>query len=1074
MKIKGLKKIRKTEALGMFFIMVGSALNFPVAIWAENIESPEACVVTTERENEPEASDNVMKSGICGVAGDNVRWTLDDKGILTISGSGDALDYASVSDAPWALNDETVECPIISIVIDTGVTNVGAYSFSGHSCTDVRIADSVIKIGSNIFETWDSIQTIYYHGTQKQWEDSVQVGENNTGWIEKLTFHTHTADSAWESDKTHHWHNCIDPDCPTTDIQWKDSYGQHKWEAGGCLDCGFQCEHDEGNEEWIKTAVSHEKRWNCCGAVIVAEEVHEWNSGICEECGYVCEHTGGLASCTEQAICQTCGEAYGELASHDWEDDFTIDQPATCTEDGVKSIHCKNCTATKDSEVIQALDHNLEKIEKEEATCTEGGYEGYWSCTNCQKLFADEGGTTEILSPVEIPAYGHALEKAEKKEATCTEGGYESYWKCKTCQKLFADEGGTTEIISPVEISAQGHALEKTEKKEATCVEPGYESYWKCKTCQKLFADEGGTTEILSPVEIPAQGHALEKAEKKEATCTEGGYESYWKCKTCQKLFADEGGTTEILSPVEIPAYGHALEKTERKEATCTEGGYESYWKCKTCQKLFADEGGTTEILSPVEIPAYGHALEKTEKKEGTCVKPGYESYWKCKTCQKLFADEGGTTEISGAIEIPSQGHVLEKTERKEATCTEGGYESYWKCKTCQKLFADEGGITEISEPIKIPSQGHVLEKTERKEATCTEGGYESYWKCKTCQKFFADEGGTTEISEPIKIPSQGHVLEKTERKEATCTERGYESYWKCKTCQKLFADEGGTKEISSPVEISAQGHALEKTEKKEATCVEPGYEEYYTCRVCGKLYQDKEGINEIGSLDTIKISAEGHKGGENWLLNADKHWKECAVCQKRIEEADHIYENEKDSACKICGYKRAIKSESPRIIDGYNEKWQVNSGKTLSFCSSAPFSEFINVTIDNEVVNENNYDKKEGSTIITLHSEFLSALSVGVHTLSINSESGSATTGFVIEKAPLEPSPTVEPSPTDAPSIVAASSVVTATPTPTTAPEETNTKTGDESKIIIWILVLFLSAEGILIILQKFKKKTR
>ena len=724
MKIKGLKKIRKTEALGMFFIMVGSALNFPVAIWAENIESPEACVVTTERENEPEASDNVMKSGICGVAGDNVRWTLDDKGILTISGSGDALDYASVSDAPWALNDETVECPIISIVIDTGVTNVGAYSFSGHSCTDVRIADSVIKIGSNIFETWDSIQTIYYHGTQKQWEDSVQVGENNTGWIEKLTFHTHTADSAWESDKTHHWHNCIDPDCPTTDIQWKDSYGQHKWEAGGCLDCGFQCEHDEGNEEWIKTAVSHEKRWNCCGAVIVAEEVHEWNSGICEECGYVCEHTGGLASCTEQAICQTCGEAYGELASHDWEDDFTIDQPATCTEDGVKSIHCKNCTATKDSEVIQALDHNLEKIEKEEATCTEGGYEGYWSCTNCQKLFADEGGTTEILSPVEIPAYGHALEKAERKEATCTEGGYESYWKCKTCQKLFADEGGTTEIISPVE--------------------------------------------------------------------------------------------------------------------------------------------------------------------------------------------------------------------------------------------------------------------------------------------------------------------------------------------------------------ISAQGHALEKTEKKEATCVEPGYEEYYTCRVCGKLYQDKEGINEIGSLDTIKISAEGHKGGENWLLNADKHWKECAVCQKRIEEADHIYENEKDSACKICGYKRAIKSEPPRIIDGYNEKWQVNSGKTLSFCSSAPFSEFINVTIDNEVVNENNYDKKEGSTIITLHSEFLSALSVGVHTLSINSESGSATTGFVIEKAPLEPSPTVEPSPTDAPSIVAASSVVTATPTPTTAPEETNTKTGDESKIIIWILVLFLSAEGILIILQKFKKKTR
>ena len=70
--------------------------------------------------------------------------------------------------------------------------------------------------------------------------------------------------------------------------------------------------------------------------------------------------------------------------------------------------------------------------------------------------------------------------------------GYESYWKCKTCQKLFADEGGTTEISGAIEIPSQGHVLEKTERKEATCTEGGYESYWKCKTCQKLFADEGG------------------------------------------------------------------------------------------------------------------------------------------------------------------------------------------------------------------------------------------------------------------------------------------------------------------------------------------------------------------------------------------------------------------------------------------------------------------------------------------------------------------------------------------------------------------------------------------------------
>ena len=45
----------------------------------------------------------------------------------------------------------------------------------------------------------------------------------------------------------------------------------------------------------------------------------------------------------------------------------------------------------------------------------------------------------------------------------------------------------------------------------------------------------------------------------------------------------------------------------------------------------------------------------------------------------------------------------------------------------------------------------------------------------------------------------------------------------------------------------------------------------------------------------------------------------------------------------------------------------------------------------------------KEGSTIITLKSDYLNTLSVGKHTISINSTTGSASTEFIIESNVVE-----------------------------------------------------------------------
>ncbi|MBQ6419957.1 MAG: leucine-rich repeat protein [Clostridia bacterium] len=83
----------------------------------------------------------VVNSGTCG---ENVTWTLDDQGTLTVKGTGKMNDYISVA-RPW--NNE-----IRSVVIENGVTSVGANAFTGCALlSSVTLPNSVTQIGYMAF-----------------------------------------------------------------------------------------------------------------------------------------------------------------------------------------------------------------------------------------------------------------------------------------------------------------------------------------------------------------------------------------------------------------------------------------------------------------------------------------------------------------------------------------------------------------------------------------------------------------------------------------------------------------------------------------------------------------------------------------------------------------------------------------------------------------------------------------------------------------------------------------------------------------------------------------------------------
>ena len=173
--------------------------------------------------------------------------------------------------------------------------------------------------------------------------------------------------------------------------------------------------------------------------------------------------------------------------------------------------------------------HSLQKVDKKDATCTEDGNKEYWKCQNCGELFSDENGETIISSEdTVITKTGHNLKKVDKKDATCTEDGNIEYWECQNCGELFKDENGET-VISGADtvITRTGHSLQKVEKQGATVTETGNTEYWHCKDCDKYFSDENGENEIeltdtviakLSPEIIEGKGQSITAGEKKELT----------------------------------------------------------------------------------------------------------------------------------------------------------------------------------------------------------------------------------------------------------------------------------------------------------------------------------------------------------------------------------------------------------------------------------------------------------------------------------------------------------------------------------------------------------------------------
>ena len=128
------------------------------------------------------------------------------------------------------------------------------------------------------------------------------------------------------------------------------------------------------------------------------------------------------------------------------------------------------------------------------------------------------------------------------------------------------------------------------------------------------------------------------------------------------------------------------------------------------------------------------------------------------------------------------------------------------------------------------------------------------------------------------------------------------------------------------------------------------------------------------------------------------------------------------------------------KILDGNNQKVDVEEGKDLTVRASGDIENFVSLKMDGKEINKENYTIKPGSTIATLKSTYLATLTKGEHTLTFSYTDGEVDAKLTVEKAEK---------------------------TEETKKETNNPKT--EDGIIVYMLIFVITSIGVVVYNKKF-----
>ena len=531
----------------------------------------------------------LLNYGNCGADGDNLTYTLTGDGVLTITGSGEMMDYVSNS-MPWY----KYQSSITSILFSGDITSIGNYAF--YDCTSVSsvtIPDSVTSLGAHCFACCSGLKAVtlsknitsygYWAFTECTGLSEITIPEGietvGFGCFYKCTsLASVTLPNSLTSIGSGAFHYCsslssvtipqnvtsIDPyafsDC--TDLKTVYFQGNGITGYSNIFNNAVTAYYPKGNTTWnssIRNSYGGSVTWvemACTGGETHTVVTDSAKAATCTETGL-----------TEGSHCSVCGEiltAQEEIPAKGHTEVIDAAVAPTCTETGLtEGKHCSVCNEVLVAQTVVPAKGHTEVIDAAVApTCTETGLTEGKHCSVCNEV---------LVAQTVFPAKGHTEETIPGKAATCTETGLTDGVKCSVCDKI---------LVAQTVVSRKAHTEEIDPAVEATCTEPGLTEGKHCSVC--------GVT-LVGQNSVPAKGHTVVIDEAVEATCTETGLTEGKHCSVCDKILAEQ---------TEVPAKGHTEVVDEAVEATCTETGLTEGKHCSVCDEVLAAQE---------KVPALGH-----------------------------------------------------------------------------------------------------------------------------------------------------------------------------------------------------------------------------------------------------------------------------------------------------------------------------------------------------------------------------------------------------------------------------------------------------------------------------------
>ena len=248
--------------------------------------------------------------------------------------------------------------------------------------------------------------------------------------------------------------------------------------------------------------------------------------------------------------------------------------------------------------------------------------------------------------------------------------------------------------------------------------------------------------------------------------------------------------------------------------------------------------------------------------------------------------------------------------------------------------------------------------------------------------------------------------------------------------------------------------HNLTLVPAKAPTCTEKGNTAYYTCDGCDKWFEDATGASEITDKTSVILAATGHSASD-WKSDNTDHWKECTVvgCGVIIEgsKAAHTAgewiidtpatattSGSKHKECTVCGYMMATET-IPATGGGehthsYGSDWKYDADNHWHECSCGDKADKaahdFKWVVDKEATATQKGSKHEECKVCGYKKAAVEILATGSTT------------------KPTDPTQTNSNTGAEGP------------------------KTGDNSNMILWIALLFISGGAVIGITVYSKKK--